>query len=33
MPFEPGRTPGKLPAICSECLDLCQEIIAEDLEP
>jgi hypothetical protein len=33
MPYEAGRKPGKYAAICSQCLDLCQEIIAEDLEP
>jgi ClpX C4-type zinc finger len=30
LPYEAGRKPGKFAAICSECLELCGEIIAEE---
>jgi hypothetical protein len=32
-PPAPGAILTERPAICTECLDLCDEIIAEDLEP
>jgi hypothetical protein len=30
MPYEAGRKPGEFAAICSECLELCDEILAEE---